>query len=315
MSLRRRSHPLMVIFRNFWRICFLGVLLSIAVGIFLCFSTLTALFAPKDIKTPSGDALVLSINIDGIILESNEIRKKLRKHISKKSIKAVIIRVNSPGGAVGPSQDIHRELIALRKEFKKPIIMSFDALAASGAYYISVGADKIVTNPGSLVGSIGVIMNFANLEHLYRWAKVEPYTLKTGKFKDTGAGYRSMTEEERSYLQMLLNEVLDQFKTAIVEGRKMNKSVVDEHADGRVFTGATAVALGFADKIGNFSDAIDLAEEMTGEKELEVFDPSQSSSFLERLYDLEGLWQKIMGYPSLPFSSYTPTPMYLMPSL
>ena len=301
-----------LVFKNFWRLSFLSVFISIAIGIFLCVGILKVLFFSTETHIPSGKALVLSVNLEGVILDSYEFLTNLRTHIQKDRVKAVIIRVNSPGGAVGPSQAIYSEIISLREEFKKPIIMSLEAVAASGAYYVSVGADKIVANPGTLMGSIGVIMNFANLENLYDWAKIKPYTLKTGKFKDTGTVYRSMTAEERRYMQALLEEVLEQFKSAIVEGRQLEASLVDENADGRVFTGARAVELGFADQIGNYSDAIALAEELAGVEKLEVFEPKEPLDFMSYLKGLESLWSGVRGYSVL--IPHPSTPMYLMPS-
>lgn len=301
-------------FKSFWRMSFLFVFISIAVGIFLCFSILKTLFLPTEVQTPTSSAWVLALDVEGIIMNSQIFLTTLRKHIYKDNIKAVVVRVNSPGGAVGASQAIYREFISLREELKKPIIMSFEAVAASGAYYIAAGADKIVTNPGTLVGSIGVIMNLANLESLYKWAKIEPYVLKTGKYKDTGTSHRSMTLEERHYMQGLLEEVLDQFKRAIIEGRQMEAHLVSEHADGRIFTGETAVKLGFADKVGNFSDAVALAEELTGEEKLEVFDPAKRlSPFLKWFEDFDGMWSGLKN--RLGFSSDPLTPMYLMPAL
>lgn len=299
------------LFNSFWKICFLCIFLITVFSIFLFYGVLQSLFSNKTAQRLPSDASVLVLDIEGVIISSNKFLKTLRNYIEKDNIKAVVIRVNSPGGAVGPSQAIHRELIKVREKFKKPVIMSVEALAASGAYYISVGADKIVTQPGTIIGSIGVIMNFANLEQLYKWAKIERYALKTGKYKDVGADYKSMSTEERAYLQRLLDEVLKQFKDAIVKGRNLDPSLVNQNADGRVFTGETAVELGFADKIGNFSDAIDLAEELTGEKVLKIFTPGEKSAFLKWFEDLESL--SIIKNHIFSFLFYPTAPMYLMP--
>src|SRR5690606_7819038 len=139
------------------------------------------------------------------------------KYREEDHIKAVVVQVNSPGGVVGPSQEIYSEIVRTREEYKKPVVFSCLGLAASGAYYAAAGADKFVVNPGCMVGSIGVIMQFANLEKLLSWAKIERYALKTGAFKDTGAEYRPMGAEERAMLEDLLNSVLGQFKKAIVD--------------------------------------------------------------------------------------------------
>ncbi len=231
---------------------------------------------------------VLVMDIEGIILDSKKFLRVLNKHIADTSVKAVVVRINSPGGAVGPSQDMYRELVNVRKKYNKPIVMAFNSVAASGAYYVSLGADKIVTNPGTVVGSIGVIMDFANMEELYDWAMIDRFSIKTGKYKDTGSSYRTMTTDERYYLQGILDEILDQFKTAIAEGRDLPADVIDQYADGRIFTGVKAVDLGFADEVGNFSDAVKLASELSGFDTLEVFEPMHSKlSFLGLLGDLD----------------------------
>ena len=309
MSSWRKSFAFL--FNSFWKICLLFIFLSIFLGVYIFYEIFQSLFSNKTVQRLPSQSSVLVLDIEGVIISSHKFLKTLRNYIEKDSIKAVVVRVNSPGGAVGPSQAIYRELVKVREKFKKPIIISVEALAASGAYYISVGADKIVTQPGTIMGSIGVIMNFANLEQLYKWAKIERYALKTGKYKDVGADYKSMSEEEKTYLQSLLNEVLKQFKDAIVKGRNLDPSLVNQNADGRVFTGETAVKLGFADKVGNFSDAIELAEELTGEKTLKIFNPGEKPTFLKFLEDIESLFIKNQPFS---FLFYPSAPMYLMPS-
>ena len=299
------------LFRNFWKLSFLFVLLSIALGIFLFYGVLQSLLSNKRTQTLPNTSSVLVLNLEGVIIKSNKFLKTLKDYIDKDDIKAVVIRVNSPGGGVGASQSIYRELIKVREKFKKPIVMSFESLAASGAYYIAAGADQIVTQAGTLVGSIGVIINFANLEELYKWAKIERYALKTGKYKDMGADYRSMSTEEKNYLQGVLDEVLKQFKDAIVKGRNLDPDLVDQNADGRIFTGEKAVELGFADKIGNFSDAIELAEELAGERPLKIFNPERKPTFLKWFDDLENIYLKNHLFS---FLFYPKAPMYLMPS-
>src|SRR5690606_11268816 len=145
------------------------------------------------------------------------------------------------------------ELKRTKEEFGKPIVASCNSLAASGAFYAAMGADKIIVNPGTLVGSIGVIIEFANLEKLYDWAKIERYALKTGPYKDAGAEYRKLTDAERALFQGTLDEVLSQFVGAIASGRKMDEDRVRKFADGRIFTGQWAVDEGFADKVGTYS--------------------------------------------------------------
>jgi protease-4 len=202
---------------------------------------------------------ILQLDLEGVIMNGKKFLKKIKKYKDEDKIKAFVININSPGGAVGPSQEIYAAIKALKEETKKPIICSSSGLLASGAYYSAVACDKIVVAPGALVGSIGVIMEFANLEKLYDWAKISRYSITSGKFKDSGAEYRAMRPEEKQLFQDLINDVYGQFKQAVVEGRNMKDEVVSQYADGRVMTGAQAVKLGFADSLGTLDDAIKLA--------------------------------------------------------
>lgn len=207
---------------------------------------------------------LLVLDLRGIIIDGRRFLKELRRYRDDDNIKGVIVRIDSPGGVVGPSQEIFAELKKTREELKKPVIASVNGVAASGAYYAAVAADKIITNPGSIMGSIGVIMEFANLEGLYSWAKIQRYSLKTGKYKDAGADYRRMTEDERHLLQGMIDEVLEQFVKAVADGRKLTADRVRQIADGRIITGETSVKLGLADQVGTFSDAVKIAGEMSG---------------------------------------------------
>lgn len=203
---------------------------------------------------------VAIIELEGVIMDSKKHLKQIRKIKKNDNAKAVVIRLNSPGGAVAPSQEIYEAL----KELDKPVVASMATVAASGAFYIAMGADKVYSNPGTLTGSIGVIMEFANLKELYDWAKIKPYAIKTGRYKDAGAPYRKMSADERELFQALIDDVLNQFKEAIVEGRKLTMEQVTKVADGRIFSGAQAKELKLVDEIGTFQDAVDAAAEMGG---------------------------------------------------
>ncbi len=204
---------------------------------------------------------ILQLDLEGVIMNGKKFLKKLKKYKDEDKIKAIVININSPGGAVGPSQELYAAVKALKEETKKPVICSSSGLLASGAYYTAVACDKIVVAPGALVGSIGVIMEFANLEKLYDWAKISRFSINSGKFKDSGAEYRAMRPDEKALFQDLINDVYSQFKQAVVDGRKMKDEVVSQYADGRVMTGKQAVALGFADQLGTLDDAIKVAAE------------------------------------------------------
>lgn len=204
---------------------------------------------------------ILQLDLDGVIMNGKKFIKKLKKYKDEDKIKAIVININSPGGAVGPSQEIYAAIKAAREETKKPIICTSSGLMASGAYYSAVACDKIVVAPGALVGSIGVIMEFANLEKLYEWAKVSRFSINSGKFKDSGAEYRAMRPDEKALFQDLINDVYGQFKQAVVDGRNLKPDLVSQYADGRVMTGKQAVTLGFADSLGTFDDAVKVAAE------------------------------------------------------
>ncbi|MFN8847309.1 MAG: signal peptide peptidase SppA [Bdellovibrionales bacterium] len=222
----------------------------------------------------AGQNSILHLDLKGVILNGEQFLKNLKDYREDKAIKAIIINVNSPGGAVGPSQEIYSELIKTRNEFSKPIVCFSSGLMASGGYYVALGCDQIVVAPGALLGSIGVIMNFANLEKLYDWAKVSRYSITSGKFKDSGAEYRSMRDDEKKLFQDMIDEVYDQFRTTVKDSRKeITPEVLSEYTDGRVFTGNKAVALKFADQVGTYDDAVQIAAQIAGLKkgDFEIF--------------------------------------------
>jgi protease-4 len=220
-----------------------------------------------------GSGAVGVIELNGVIMDSKKTLKKLEAFEESPGIKAVVLRLNSPGGAVAPSQEIYQAV----KSFKKPLVVSMSSVAASGAYYIAMGAKKVYANPGTITGSIGVIMEFANLEKLYEWAKVQRYAIKTGKFKDVGAEYREMGPEERALLQTMVDDVLSQFKQAVSEGRKLPIEQVSEVADGRIFSGNQAKKAKLVDELGTLQDAIDDVAKMAKiEGKPEVVYPEKS---------------------------------------
>lgn len=228
---------------------------------------------------------ILHLEINGVILNGKKFLTLLQKHQKDQSVKAIVVEINSPGGAVGPSQEIYYELLRAKQESKKPLICVSTGLMASGGYYAALACDKIVVAPGAMIGSIGVIMEFANLEKLYDWAKIQRYSIKSGKFKDSGSEYRPMREDERQLFQDMIDDVYRQFKSTVVESRKLDEEVVSAYADGRVMTGAQAVELKFADATGTFEDAVRLAASTAGlGDDYKVFKPKKERmGFLEFL--------------------------------
>lgn len=224
---------------------------------------------------------VLHLELHGIILNGKKFLKSLKKYGEKKSVKAIVVSINSPGGAVGPSEEIFIELKRLKEKSKKPLICVSTGVIASGAYYAAAACDKIVVAAGALVGSIGVIMEFANLEKLYDWAKISRFSISSGKFKDSGAEYRPMREEEKSLFQEMINDVYQQFRDVVKSSRGLSDEVMNEYADGRVFTGSKAVSLGFADQVGTLQDAFDLAAQTAGlGSDYEIFELPKRRHFL-----------------------------------
>lgn len=244
-----------------------GSLFTFVIG-----SSVISLFGGEKMRITSSQT-ILKLKLEGVIMDGRKFLKHLTKYREDKSIKAIVIEVNSPGGVVGPSQELNYEIKRTREEFKKPVVVVSTGLNASGAFYASVAADKIIVMPGTLIGSIGVIMEFMNLEKLYDWAKVSRYSITTGKYKDSGAEYRPMRDDERQLFQDMADEVLSQFKTAVAEGRNIDINKVSEIADGRVVTGKKAIELGLADQIGSREDALKVAAEMAGLTDYDVFEP------------------------------------------
>jgi protease IV len=202
--------------------------------------------------------------LEGAITESDSLVAQLVEFRKDRRIKAIILRVNSPGGGVGPSQEIYREI---RKTIDvKKVVASMGSVAASGGYYVASAADKIVANPGTLAGSIGVIMEFVQAEELLKKIGVSVEVLKTGEFKDIGSFHRKLSERDREMIRTLVFDVQRQFVDAVAQGRSLPVEKVREIADGRILSGAQCKDLGLVDQLGNFEDAVELAKTLAGIK-------------------------------------------------
>jgi protease-4 len=197
----------------------------------------------------SGMAEIAVIKVEGIIMESKQIIEDLMQAEEDESIKAIILRVNSPGGAVGPTQEVYEEVLRIDKI--KPVYASLGAVAASGGYYIAAATRKIFANAGTLTGSIGVIMQFMDMSKLYKWAKMNPETIKAGKYKDIGSPFRNMNTEEKNMMTDLIEGVHQQFINDIIQIRKEKiQGDIVEHAQGQIFSGEEALKKGLIDQIG-----------------------------------------------------------------
>ncbi len=225
---------------------------------------------------------VALVRITGVIIDSTETVRELRKYAEDSSVKAVVLRVDSPGGAVAPSQEIYEEINNLKKD--KKVIVSMGSVAASGGYYISAPADSIVANAGTLTGSIGVIMEIPNVSGLMEKIGVQNQIVKSGRHKDMASVFRSLGPEERQILQAVLDDVHDQFIEAVADSRGITISKVREIADGRIFTGRMAKDIGLVDELGNLQDAIKIAGKLAGiEGKPQVISKEKKFSFIDML--------------------------------
>lgn len=200
------------------------------------------------------------IDVKGVIVESEDLLADLIAFRQNDKIKAIVLRVDSPGGTVGASQEVYSEVKRTSKV--KPVVASMGSVAASGGLYAAMGAEKIMANPGTLTGSMGVILQFANLEALFEKVGYKSEVVKSGKLKDIGSSGRPMTAEERRILQGMIDTVHSQFVSAIAESRNLPEEEVRKVADGRIFSGEQAKDLGLIDELGTFSDAVLLAAKM-----------------------------------------------------
>ena len=236
-------------------ICGAGV-----VSLFLL--VLAGLFLPERQSLALGDKVGL-VEVTGTISISDPIVDEIARFTEDRAIKAIVVRLESPGGVVAASQEIYDELRRARSK-GKVVVASMGGVAASGAYYVACGADSIVANPGTLTGSIGVIMSFPNTGELLKKIGIEMQVVKTGEFKDMGSITRPLTPDERQLVSDLIGDVYDQFVNVVADARRMDVEAVKKIADGRVMTGRQAYNLGLVDRLGGFKDAVTLAGQLAG---------------------------------------------------
>ena|SRR6266571_3490983 len=252
---------------------------------------------------------VALVELEGIILDADELVRELKAHRENPIVRAVVIRINSPGGVVGPTQELHQAIVKTRQA-GKPVVASLGGVAASGGYYVAVAADQIYANPGTLTGSIGVIMQTANVEQLMKKVGVDFVVVKAGDYKDIGSFARPMTAEERRVLQALLDDVHGQFIGAVAQGRKLDRARVTQFADGRIFSGSQAKSLGMVDALGGLEDAVAAAGKLAGLPGTPVvLPPRRKISIMDLLRNQFGGAATGMIRPGLPIFR---TPLYLM---
>lgn len=257
------------------------IMLLVLAGFFVLLGIVSRI---EDFSFVRGERVAV-LPINGVITESEDTIEQLKKFAKDDSVKAIVVRLNTPGGGVGPSQEIYAEVKKIRG--KKVIVASMGALAASGGYYIACAADKIYANPGTITGSIGVVMQFVNVKELIEKIGVKGFVVKSGDFKDIGSPVREMNPRERALLQSVIDNVHSQFVNAVAEGRGLERAEVQAIADGRIFSGAQAKELGLVDVLGNLEDAVAEAGKMAkieGEPRV-VTPPKKKFSILELLTD------------------------------
>ncbi len=261
----RHKHPLILGFLVLGVICFLfwG-------GITFFISSI----GPKKTKPDIFGARngIGIIELQGVIISSEETIADLTEFRSDTSIKAIVVRIDSPGGTVGASQEIYEEI--KRTDKVKPVVASLASVAASGGYYAALGARQIMANPGTLTGSIGVILKFANMEEIFDKIGYKTEVIKSGKLKDIGSASREMTQEERNLMQALIDNVHNQFIRDVSLGRELTMEDAVRLADGRIYSGEQALQLGLLDTLGNFTDATNLAAKLAG------LDPTRTQNLI-----------------------------------
>jgi protease-4 len=284
--------------------------LAIYLGVAILFVVaLSVALAPSGGGGAVFGARVAIVELEGTIVEVDDLVRELKAHRDNPLVKAVVLRINSPGGVVAPTQELHAAVMRLR-ESGKPVVASLGAVAASGGYYVAVAADKIYANPGTLTGSIGVIFQIPNLDGLMKKVGVDYVVVKAGRYKDVGNIARVMTPEERRILQSLLDDVHAQFISAVAAGRKLDRAQVLGFADGRIVSGAQAKELHMVDALGGLEEALDGAATLAGlSTPPKVIGPHRKLSIMDLLRNQLNLrgWTSVSSGWSL-----LRTPLYLM---
>ncbi len=276
-----RRHPFL-----FFLIIIAGCTTIMFSGFVLLFSFGSKMMDSKFVnKYASSSGNIGIVEINGMILSSKRIIQNIKTFKDNNAIKAIILRIDSPGGGIGPSQEIYREIIKTKTD--KPIITSMGSVAASGGYYIASATDKIVANSGTITGSIGVIMEYANIQEIAKKIGISPVVIKSGEFKDIGSPLRELTDSEKIILQDLVDELHLQFVSDAAKARAIKLEIMMELADGRVYTGQKALELNLIDRLGNLDDAVQWAGELSGIKGklTPVYPKEDKITFIKRLAD------------------------------
>ncbi|HUB17125.1 MAG TPA: signal peptide peptidase SppA [Acidobacteriaceae bacterium] len=234
-----------------------GLALGLVVVIsMLLFEAVRSMGSEDDGLAGLSDNSIGVVDIDGEITSADTVVDQLRKFDQNDDIKAILLHIDSPGGGAAASQEIYHEVLKIREEKKKPIVASIESVGASGAYYIASAAGKIWANDASVVGSIGVIMEWTNYGDLLSWAKMKPQVIHAGALKDAGDPTHAMTPEEQAYFQGLVDNMYGQFIADVAKGRHLPAEQIKALATGQVWTGEEALPLHLIDQEGGFRDAL-----------------------------------------------------------
>jgi protease-4 len=281
---------------------FVGVaFLSVGVGLWVIADAITSpAKGDEEISSVSG-ARIGVVEVKDVISSSEDIIRQLKKYQKNSNVKAIVVRVESPGGGIAPSQEIYETIRSIKKS-GKPVIISMGSMAASGGYYISLGATKIFANPGTLTGSIGVILEYPNYSQLMEKVGVNMTTVKSGRMKDAGSPYRKSSGDDQKYFQQLIDNGYEQFLEAVMAERKIEKEELLKLADGRVFTGRQAYDYHLIDSLGTYEDAINYAGKLGGiEGEPKIIKEKKKQTLMELM--LSKIFDKPLGKASDLFNS------------
>ncbi|MCX5851845.1 MAG: signal peptide peptidase SppA [Deltaproteobacteria bacterium] len=263
----------------------LAILTGAGIALFFVFYAISSFFGEGTSLMEKEKVGV--VVVEGVLHSSQKIVEQLDEFDEDDAVRAVVLRINSPGGGIVPAQEIYDKVIRLRKH--KKVVASMGSVAASGGYYIACAADRIVANPGSITGSIGVIIYFSQFDELLKKIGLKATVIKSGRYKDTGSPFRTMTPEEERLMQGVIDDIYDQFIEMVASRRKIPKEKLAAVADAQIVTGRQALALGLVDELGTLDDAIDVAAKLAGvEEEPEVVYPKKEKPDILK-YFMEGL--------------------------
>jgi protease-4 len=246
-----KRHPVIL---GFLLLAIIGLVFFLILRLFVFFGEDTPVFSFKD--------KIGVVSVEGILSDSRDTIRQLEKYERDSGIKAVVLRINSPGGAVVPSQEIYDKVLHVKKS--KKVVVSMGSVAASGGYYIACAADRIIANPGTITGSIGVIAQFSQIEDLLKRVGLKTTVVKAGRYKDVGSPVREMTSAERALIQGVIDDIHNQFIEVVVSNRDIPRKEIEHIADARIFTGRQALEAGLVDGLGNMDNAIDTAANLAG---------------------------------------------------